>query len=303
MAITTGSFPKFLWPGINSSFGLTYKQYDNGAQWKQIYSLNTSNKNYEEDVSMTGVGLVGVKNEGDAVVYETMKQGYVSRYLNLTYAKGFIITQEEIEDEQYPELAAKRSRNLAIMYSKSREIVGANILNRAFNSSYTGGDGKELCATDHPIESGTAANELAVAADLSEAALEQAIIDVEGFIDDRATPIATKPTKLIVPRQLGFEAQRILKNPDRPDTADRDINAMYSMNSIRGGFAINHYLTDENAWFLITDCVDGLKYFDRIPVAITQDNDFDTTNLKYKVRGRYSFGWSDWRGIFGSPGA
>ena len=200
--VTRGSFPKLLWPGLNKIWGLTYENWDKGAEWRSIFTINTSDKAYEEDVGTTGLGLVPIKNEGDAIEYDTLKQAFVSRYTNITYALGFIVTQEELEDCQYPQEAARRTRNLAFVFYQTQENVGANILNRAFNASYPGGDNVSLLNTTHPIENGTFSNTLSAAADLSEAALEQAAIDIAGFVDNKGNRIATMPDRLIIPRQL-----------------------------------------------------------------------------------------------------
>ena len=302
--ITTGSLPKLLWPGLNRIWGMTYEQWDAGAEWRQIFDTQKSDKNYEEDVGLTGFGLAPVKNEGDSIAFDTMKQGYVSRYQNVTYALGFIITQEEIEDCQYAQVAAQRTKGLAFSMNQTRENVAANILNRAFNAGYPGGDGVSLVNALHPIENGSFSNTLTNAADLSEAALEQAAIDIAGFVDNRGNRIKIMPNKLVIPRQLAFEATRLLKNSQwRPETANRDINAMFVLNTFPGGIIVNHYLTDPDAWFILTNCPGGLKCMDRIATEFADDNDFDTTNMKYRARARYSYGWNDPRGIFGSPGA
>ena len=301
--ITTGSLPKLLWPGLNKIWGMSYVEWDNGAQWKKIFDINKSNKNYEQDVAMTSLGLAPAKTEGDAVSYDTMKQGFVTTYTNVTYALGFIITQEEIEDNQYAYFGAQKTRALAFSMHQTRENNGANILNRGFSSSYVGGDGVSLFNLNHPIENGVISNTLAIAADLSESSLEQAAIDIAGFVDNRGNRISVMPQTLIIPRQLMFESTRLLKNENRPETANRDINAMYLMNTLPGGIVVNQYLTDPDAWFIKTNCPEGVKYFDRIPVGFASDNEFDTTNMKFRARGRWVFGWTDPRGIYGSPGA
>lgn len=302
--ITTGSFPKLLWPGLNKIWGMTYQEWENGAEWKQIFEIAKSDKNYEEDVGVTGLAMAPIKNEGDSVQYDTMKQGFVSRYQNITYALGFIISQEEIEDCQYAQMGAQRTRSLAFSMHQTREHVAANILNRAFNSSYKGGDGVSLVNSLHPIENGTFSNTTAFPSDLSEAALEQAAIDIWGFVDPRGNRISILPNKLLVPRQLIFEATRILKNERwRPDTANRDINAMAVLNTFSGGLIANHYLIDPDAWFVLTNCPNGLRCFDRVATEFANDNDFDTTNMKYRARARYAYGWTDPRGLYGSAGA
>jgi hypothetical protein len=305
--ITRGSVPKLQWPGVKTIWGLAYKEYADGAEYKEIYDIEKSDKAYEEMVSLTSLGLVPIKEEGDAVSYDTMKQGFVSRFTNLTYALGYQITQEEIEDDQYTQgfkTAANRTKALAFSFHQTIETVGANILNRAFNASYIGGDGVELCSLLHPIEGGTMANTLAYGADLSEASIEEMLVSVVAkFVDSRGKLIKVMPEKLVVSPSNMFEATRILKNSDRPETANRDINALYMMNSIPGGIIVNHYLTDPDAWFITTNIPNGLVYMDRIPIEFSEDNDFDTTNLKFKARMRGAFGWADPRGIVGSAGA
>jgi phage major head subunit gpT-like protein len=301
--ITTGSNPKLLWPGLNKIWGNAYELHDAGAEWKQIFEVEKSTKNYEETVALTTLGLAPIKTEADAVQYDTMKQSFMTRFYNITYALGFIVSQEEMEDNQYPDVAPKRTKALAQSMAYTQEVVGANVLNNAFSGSFLFGDGRPLCDISHPTESGTFNNELIVAADLSEKSLEEALIDIGLFVDSRGKRIKILPKKLIVPIQLQFQAERLLKNENRPETANRDINALVNMNLLPEGFVVNHYLTDPDAWFIKTNCPTSLTKFDRIPVAFTQDNDFDTTNAKYKSRTRFSFGCSDVRGIYGSPGA
>ncbi len=299
--ITTSSFAKALWPGVNAWYGKAYNDYP--EEWSKLFEKNTSRKAYEEDVGLTGFGLATVKTEGSPISYDSERQGFTTRYNHVVYALGFIVTREAFEDDQYDVVGAKKAKALARSMRQTKEIIGANIYNRAFNSSYTGGDGKELCATDHVnVTGGTWSNELATAADLSEAALEQASIDIAGFTDDRGLIIAAKPRKLILPRQLKFEAHRILKSDGRVGTDLNDPNALADL-GIVGEVVINHYLTDADAWFLLTDVPEGLKYFERRGDAFEMDNDFDTENAKFKATARYSFGWTDPRGIFGSPGA
>lgn len=299
--VNTGSIAKALQPGVNKFWGLGYNE-KKPLQLEQIFDRETSSKSYEEDVQMVGTGLVPTKAEGASITFDSIRQGYVTRYSHLTYAMGIIFTYEMLSDEQY-NLGLKNARYLGFSQRQTREIVAANILNRAFNSSYTGGDGKELCATDHPnISGGTWANELATAADLSEASLEQAMIDIRGFTDDRGLRIAVMPKRLIVPSALQFEAARVLKTDKRVGTADNDINAIRS--EIGLDFVVNDYLTDSDAWFIKTDAMDGLKNFMReAPSAPVRENDFDTRNLKFAIFHRESFGWTDPRNIYGSPGA
>jgi len=301
--ITTGSNPKLLWPGLKAIWGLSYDTYSTKSEWREIFDAETTGKNYVETVSYTNLGYVPVKNEGDAVQYDTMKQGFLTRVYMVTYALGFIVTQEELEDNQYPEVAPKRTRALATSMLMTEDVVGANVLNNAFNSSYLFGDGQPLCSYSHPTEVGTFNNTLNVPADLSEKALEEALIDIGLFVDSRGKRIKILPEKLIIPIQLQFEAERLLKNQNRPETANRDINAIVNMGILPRGYVVNHYLTDPDAWFIKTNCPESLVKYERIKTAFTNDNDFDTTNAKYKARARFGFGCSDVRGIYGSPGA
>jgi hypothetical protein len=299
--ITTGSNPKLLWPGLTDIWGLAYNEYQ--PQWEPLFEHYVSNKKYEEDVGLSGMGLAPVKDEGDALTYDTQKQSYVSRYTNVAYSIGFVITREEMADNQYPDVAPMRTRNIAFSMHQTKENVGANVFNRAFNNSYPGGDGKSLINSAHPTDGGTLSNTLAIAADLSEASIEQALIDISLFRDNRNNLISIQEKCLVVPPQLIFEAYRILKNPQRPGTTDRDISAMYLMGVLPEGIKRNQFLTDSDAWFILTNCPVGLKYFEREAPRLEDDNDFDTKNGKYSGYERYSFGWSDWRGIYGSPGA
>lgn len=300
--ITTSSFAKALWPGINAWYGKKYKEYP--QQYLEIFEKNTSTKAFEEEVGITGFGLASVKTEGAAINYDDQSQGFTSRYTHVTYGLGFIITREMYEDNQYVEIGLRRANALAFSMRQTKEIVAANVYNRAFNSSYTFGDGKEACATDHPNKSGgTWSNELSTPADLTEASLEQACIDIGEFTTDRGLLINVTPQKLLIPPELEFEAARILKNVQwRPNTANRDINALVVTGKIPKGYVVNNYLTDADAWFLLTDCPDGMKYFERRGDSFAPDNDFDTENAKFKATGRYSFGVTDCRGLYGSPG-
>ncbi len=299
--ITTSSFAKALWPGVNAWYGKAYNDYQ--TEWDKLFEKNTSKKAYEEDVGMSGFGLAAVKQEGAPIQYDTERQGFTTRYNHVVYALGFIVTREMFEDDQYDVVGQRKAKGLARSIRQTKEIVGANIYNRAFNSSYTGGDGKEMCATDHPnVAGGTWANELATAADLSEAALEQAAIDIYAFTDDRGLLIAAKPKKLVIASANQFEAARILTADGRTGTDSNDPNVLKNKGIIPET-VVNHYLTDADAWFILTDVNDGLKYFERRADAFEMDNDFDTENAKFKATARYSFGWTDPRGIFGSPGA
>ena len=300
--ITTSHFGKALWPGINAWYGKAYEDYP--VEYTDLFDTFKSSKAFEEDVMVSSFGLAPVKEEGAPIQYDSEQQGFISRYSHVTYALGFIITREMFDDDQYDIVGQRRAQALARSMRQTKETVAANVYNRAFNSSYTGGDGKELCATDHPnVAGGTWSNELTTAADLSEAALEQAIIDMMAWTDDRGLLIAAMPEKLIIPPELVFEAERILETPLRVGTADNDVNALKNLGKFRGGVTVNHYLTDADAWFIRTNVANGMKHFERKADSFAEDNDFDTDNAKFKASARYSFGWSDPRGIFGSPGA
>lgn len=299
--ITTSSFAKALWPGVNAWYGKAYNDYQ--TEWDKLFEKNTSKKAYEEDVGVSGFGLARVKAEGAPIEYDSERQGWTTRYNHVVYALGFIITREMVEDDQYDVIGSRKAKGLARSMRQTKEIIGANIFNRAFNSSYKGGDQKEMCATDHPlVAGGTFANELTTAADLSEAALEQAAIDIYAFTDDRGLLIAAKPKKLVIASANQFEATRILEADGRTGTDSNDPNVLKTKGIIPE-VIVNHYLTDSDAWFILTDVNDGLKYFERRGDAFEMDNDFDTENAKFKATARYSFGWSDPRGVFGSPGA
>ena len=306
--ITSSSFAKLLWPGLNSIYGKEYNDYP--VEWEQLFEKNTSDKAYEEDLGFSSFGLASVKSEGAPIAYDTERQGFTSRYNHVVYALGFIITREIYEDDQYGKVGAQKAKALARSMRQTKEIVGANVYNRAFNTSYVGGDGATLVAsaggggsTSHPnVAGGTWTNGVATASDLSEAALEQAVIDIAGFRDDRGLLIAAKPQQLVIPYQQQFEAHRILGANGRVGTDLNDPNAIKDM-SIFKDVTVNHYLTDSDAWFIRTDVKDGLKYFERSGDAFEMDNDFDTENAKFKATARYSFGWSDPRAIYGSAGA
>ena len=306
--ITSSSFAKLLWPGLNSIYGKEYNDYP--VEWEQLFEKNTSDKAYEEDLGLSSFGLASVKSEGAPIVYDTERQGFTSRYNHVVYALGFIITREIYEDDQYGKVGAQKAKALARSMRQTKEINGANVYNRAFNTSYVGGDGATLVAsaggggsTSHPnVAGGTWTNGVATASDLSEAALEQAVIDIAGFRDDRGLLIAAKPQQLVIPYQLQFEAHRILGANGRVGTDLNDPNAIKDM-SIFKDVTVNHYFTDSDAWFILTDVKDGMKYFERRADQFEMDNDFDTENAKFKATARYSFGWSDPRCIYGSPGA
>ncbi|KKN42613.1 hypothetical protein LCGC14_0711630 [marine sediment metagenome] len=300
--ISTGSFPKLLWPGIKNIYGLAYKEHK--AEYPDIYDLTTSDKAFEEVVGVTGFGLAPVKTQAGAVAYDTATQGYTKRYTNVTYGLGFIITMEMYEDNQYAQFSLTRATALAFSMRQTKETVSANVLNRGFNANYAQPDGKALLATDHvKITGGSWSNELTTPADLSEAALEQACIDIGKFTNDRGMKIAVRPMTLIVPVDQEFNAERILLTTLTPGSANNAINVIRARNKIPNGVKVNHYLTDTDAWFIKTNCPIGMTYQERRADKFAMDNDFDTENGKYKATARYAVGCSDERGIFGSPGA
>ena len=299
--INTSSFAKALWPGVNAWYGKAYNEYT--PEWTDLFDQHSSRKAFEEDVGTSGFGLAVVKPEGAAIQYDSERQAFITRYTHTVYALGFIVTREAFEDDQYDIVGQRKAQALAFSMRQTKEIVAANVYNRAFNSSYTGGDGKELLATDHPnFAGGTWSNELSTAADLSEAALEQACIDIAGFTNDRGLTIKVLPKTLIVPRQLMFEVKRILGSDGRIGTNNNDLNALKSLGLIPN-VTTNHYLTDADAWFIRTNTQHGMKYFERRADEFKTDDDFETENAKFKASARYSFGWTDPRGLFGSPGA
>jgi len=303
MTISTGSFAKALWPGVSAWYGQKYAEHT--PEWKTIYEeKKSSGKAFEETVSVTGMGLATVKTEGNSIAYEDQEQGFIQRFTHITYAKGFIITREMYEDNQYASIGMDKATSLAFSMRQTDETVCANVLNRAFNSDYAGADGLELCSAAHLNKSGgTWRNELETAADLSEVSLEQAIIDLADFKNDKGLLIRVNPKRLVIPPELEFEAARILRSVKQNDSANNAINAIKSTGKIPGGYAVNHYLTDADAFFLITDCPNGMTKFTRRGHEFKNDNDFDTENAKFKASFRMSVGWSDPRGIFGSPGA
>ena len=299
--ITSSSFAKLLWPGLNSIYGKEYADYP--VEWDKLFEKNSSDRAYEEDLGLSSFGLAAVKNEGAPIQYDTERQGFTSRYNHVVYALGFIVTREIFEDDQYGKVGAQKAKALARSMRQTKEIVGANIYNRAFDSNYKGGDGVELISASHPnVAGGTFSNKIATAADLSEAALEQAVIDIAGFRDDRGLLIAARPQQLVIPYQQTFEVKRILGADGRVGTDLNDPNVLKDM-GLFSNVTINHYLTDADAWFIRTTVKDGLKYFERRGDAFEMDNDFDTENAKFKATARYSFGWSDPRSIYGSAGA
>jgi len=301
MAISRNQLVKELEPGLNALFGLEYNRYEN--QHAEIFTTETSDRAFEEEVMLSGFANASVKPEGSAVTFDNAQETYTSRYQHETVALAFSITEEAIEDNLYDRLSSRYTKALARSMANTKQVKAANVLNRAFNSSFAGGDGKELCATDHPTIFGTVKNELSTAADLSETSLEQALIDINAFTDERGLKVAARGVKMIIPSELQFTAERIMNSANRVGTADNDLNAVKSMGMIPQGYSVNNYLTDTDAFFIITDVPNGLKYFERSPIKTSMEGDFDTGNVRYKARERYSFGFSDFRGIFGSPGA
>jgi len=302
MAISRSQLVKELEPGLNALFGLEYNRYEN--EHAEIFDSESSDRAFEEEVMLSGFGAAPVKSEGEGVSFDTAQEGYTSRYTHETIAMAFAITEEAIEDNLYDRLAGRYTRALARSMANTKQVKAANVLNNAFNSSFTGGDGVELCSAVHPLTNGgTFANELSTAADLSETSMEQALIDIAAFVDERGLKVALQGAKLIIPKELQFTAERILKTPQRVGTSDNDINAMASMGMIPQGYRVNHYLTDTDAFFIMTDAPNGMKQFVRAPIKTAMEGDFDTGNVRFKARERYSFGFSDPRGIFGSPGA
>lgn len=300
--INTGSFAKALWPGVNKWYGKAYDEYP--VEWDKLFDKFTSRKNYEQDVGISSFGLAKIKPEGAPIEYDQENQAFTTTYQHVVYALGFIITREIMDDDLYDVVGQRKAQGLAFSMRQTKEVIGANVYNRAFNSSYVGGDGVSMVNSAHPnFAGGTWSNTLATAADLSEASLEQACIDISLFTNDRGLRIAVVPDMLIVPPQLDFEAARILKSQGRVGTDNNDINALKEMGKFRKGYIVNHYLTDNDAWFIRTDVKDSLKYFERVADEFNMDNEFDTENAKYKAYSRYSFGWTDPRGIYASPGA
>lgn len=301
MAISRSQLVKELEPGLNALFGLEYKGYEN--EHAEIYDQESSDRAFEEEVMLSGFGEAAVKTEGAGVTYDQAQEVYTSRYTHETISLAFSLTEEAIEDNLYDRLASRYTKALARSMATTKQIKAASVLNGAFTTSL-GGDGKPLCADDHPTLGGpNLRNELAVAADLSETSLEQALIDIAAFTDERGLKISVQGLKLIIPKELQFTADRILKSTLRTGTADNDINAVRNMGMVPQGYTVNHYLTDPDAFFIKTDAPNGMKMFQRIAIKTAFEGDFETGNVRYKARERYVFGFSDVRGIFGSPGA
>jgi len=302
MAISRAQLLKELLPGLNALFGLEYAKY--GEEHKEIYETETSERSFEEETKLSGFSAAPVKNEGSAIAYDNAQEAWTARYNHETIAMGFSITEEAVEDNLYDSLSSRYTKALARAMAYTKQVKAAFVLNNAFTTAVTYGDGVTLCSTAHPlISGGTNSNRPTTGADLNETSLENAVIQIAGWTDERGLLIAAKPKKLVVPPSLMFVATRLLETELRVSTADNDINALKNNGSIPEGYTVNHYLTDTNAWFLMTDVPNGLKHFIRTPLSNSMDGDFDTGNVRYKARERYSFGVSDPLGIFGSPGS
>lgn len=300
--ITTGNFPKALMPGVHKWYGADYKKHD--PIWTRCFEALTSKRQYEEEVEIVGTGLLSTKAQGAAITYDTAQQGATSRYTQVTYASGIIVTMEELKFNQYPEqLAFRRAGMLSRSTYETEETLAAQVFNRAFNSSFTGGDGKEMIATDHPTSAGAQSNELTTAADLSEASVEDLDVQVSDSVDARGLRYANKSRMLMVPNTGKFDAVRITQSAQQNDTANNALNAIKSLNLFPDGVLVNPYLTDTDAWFIKTDTMDGTKRFTAMAPDITQDNDFDTKNFRASVLMMLALGWTNWRGWFGSAGA
>jgi hypothetical protein len=304
MAISRAQLLKELLPGLNALFGLEYARY--GEEHKEIYETEKSERSFEEETKLSGFGAAPVKNEGSAIAYDNAQEAFTARYTHETIALGFSITEEAVEDNLYDSLSARYTKALARGMAFTKQVKAASTLNNGFtnSSAYYGGDGVPLFSTSHPLVSGGVnSNRPATNTDLNETALENATIQIAAWVDERGLLIAAKPVKLVIPPSLMFVAKRLLDTELRVSTADNDINALKQMGTISGGYTVNHFLTDTNAWFLTTDVPNGLKHFERAALSTSMDGDFDTGNVRYKARERYSFGWSDPLGVFGSPGA
>jgi len=301
MAISRGQLVKELEPGLNALFGLEYKRYEN--QHLEIYEVESSERAFEEEVMLSGFANAAVKPEGSGVTFDNAQETFTARYTHETIALAFAITEEAIEDNLYDRIASRYTKALARSMANTKQVKAANVLNNGFDSNYAGGDGSPLFSTTHPTIAGSFSNTLATQADLNETSLEQAIIDIAALTDERGLKIAARPVKAIVPPELQFTSERLMKSEGRTGTANNDINAIKSMGMVPQGYTVNNFLTDPDAWFLRTDVPNGMKMFLRAPIKTSMEGDFDTGNVRYKARERYSFGWSDPRGIFGSQGA
>ena len=301
MVISRMQLVKELEPGLNALFGLEYDRYEN--QHTEIFDTENSDRAFEEEVMLGGFANASVKPEGQGVTYEDAQETFTSRYTHETVALAFSLTEEAVEDNLYDKISTRYTKALARSMANTKQIKAAAILNNAFNNSFPGGDGKELCATDHPTLSGTQKNELSTAADLNETSLEQMLIDIADMKDERGLKIALQGMKMIIPVQLQFVAERLMKSDGRVGTADNDINALKNMGMVPQGYVVNNFLTDTDAFFIKTDSPNGLKHFVRAPIRTAMEGDFDTGNVRYKARERYVYGCSDFRGIFGVEGA
>ena len=305
MAISRAQLAKELEPGLNSLFGMNYDEYD--REYEDIFVIEDSNRAFEEEVLIVGFGSAPVKSEGQGVSFDNASESFSSRYTHETVSLAFALTEEAIEDNLYDSLGKRYVKALAKSMANTKEVKGADVLNNAFSSSFLGGDGKSLIASDHPLAGGgSAANRASTMADLNEASLEDAFIDISTFTDDRGLIISVQPDKLVVPPQLVFVADRILQSDLRSGTADNDVNAIKNTGVLPGGYVVNHYLNAPDAFFILTsvnEMGDGLKMFQRSPMETSMEPDFSTGNIRYKARERYSFGFSDWRGVYGSQGA
>ena len=302
MAISRAQLLKELLPGLNALFGMEYARY--GEEHKELYETETSERSFEEETKLSGFSAAPVKNEGSAIAYDNAQEAWTTRYNHETIALGFSITEEAIEDNLYDSLSARYTKGLARAMAYTKQVKSAAVINNGFSAAYAGGDGVALFSTAHPlVNGGTNSNRPATAADLNETSLEAAVIQIAAWTDERGLLIAAKPRKLIVPPALQFVATRLLETSLRVGTTDNDINALKNNGSIPEGYTINHFFTDSNGWYLTTDVPNGLKHFVRSPLANSMDGDFDTGNVRYKARERYSFGWSDPLGVFGSPGS
>jgi hypothetical protein len=302
MAISRAQLAKELEPGLNALFGMEYARYDN--EHAEIYETESSDRAFEEEVLIVGFGDAKVKTEGQGVSFDNASEGFTARYTHETVALAFALTEEAVEDNLYDRLGARYTKALARSMAHTKQVKAANVLNNAFNTNFAGGDGQPLISTAHPLAyGGTLANRATTMSDLNETSLENALISVSTFVDDRSMILALQGTKLIVPPQLQFVVDRLLETPGRVSTADNDINAIKNMGMIPEGYAVNHFLSDTDAWFLLTDVPDGFKHFERSPISTSMEGDFDTGNVRYKARERYSFGFSNPRCVFGSQGA
>ena len=302
MAISRAQLLKELLPGLNALFGLEYARY--GEEHKEIYETETSERSFEEETKLSGFSAAPVKNEGSAIAYDNAQEAWSTRYTHETIALGFSITEEAVEDNLYDSLSARYTKALARAMSYTKQVKAAAVLNNGFSGTYPGGDGKALFATDHPLVSGgTNSNTPSTQVDLNETSLEAAVIQIAAWTDERGLLIAAKPKKMVVPPALMFTAKRLLDTELRVATADNDINAIKQMGAIPEGYTVNHFLTDPSAWYLTTDVPNGMKHFIRTPLQNSMDGDFDTGNVRYKARERYSFGWSDPLGMWGSSGS